>query len=130
MPFPLDELLAHLQSKRKQVSAIVYCRRTGTPDIFEGLRKTEIIVIKTTSNPISRGNRQNLEVLREYIQLHHSSELEFKSLRVVLSHRDYLPGFFSKIRAQTKKPSQRRRRAKARIVDVLAEDLQLEPNNQ
>ena len=59
-PCPLEELLAYLlQSKRKQISAIVYCRRTGTPDNFEDLRKTEKNVIKTTSNLISRNKRQN-----------------------------------------------------------------------
>ena len=129
-PCPLDELLACLQSKRRQISVIVYCRRTGPPDIFEDLRKTEIIVIKTTGSLISRSKRQSPAVLREYLQLHQSSELELKSLRVVLSHRDHLPGIFSRIRAQTKKPSQGRRRAKERRAEVLAGDLQLEPNDQ
>ena len=53
-----------------------------------------------------------------------------KSLRVVLSHRDHLPGIFLKLRAQTKKPWQGRRRAKARRAEMLAGDLQLEPNDQ
>ena len=129
-PCPLDELLAYLQSKRRQINGIVYCRRTGTRDIFEDLRRTEIIVIKTTGSLISRRNRQNPAVLREYLQLHQSSELELKSLRVVLSHRDHLPGIFSRVRGQTKKTSQGRRRAKARRAEVLAGDLQSEPNDQ
>ena len=45
----------------------VYCRKTGTPDISEDLLKTEIIVIKTTGNLISRSKRQNPAVLREYL---------------------------------------------------------------
>ena len=45
-PCPHDELLVYLQSKRTQISGIVYCRRTDTPDIFEDLSKTEIIVKK------------------------------------------------------------------------------------
>ena len=69
-PYPLDELLAYLQSKRIQISAIVFFRRTGSPDIFEDLRKTEIIVIKTSGNLISRCSRQNPAVLREYLQRH------------------------------------------------------------
>ena len=129
-PCPLNELLAYLQSKRRQISGIVYCRRTGTPDFFEDLQKTEIIVIKTTGSFISRRKRQNPAVLRGYLQLHQSSELELKSLRVVQSHRDHLPGIFSRIRGQTKKPSQGRRRAKARRAEVLAGDLQSEPNDQ
>ena len=104
-PCPLDELLAYLQSMRKQISYIVYCRRTSTSDVFEYLPKTEIIFIKTTGYLISRSRRQNAAVLRDYLQQHQSSKLELKSQRVVLSHRDHLPGFLSKIRAQTKKPS-------------------------
>ena len=130
-PCPLDELLAYLQSKRRQISGIVYCRRTGTPDVFEDLRKTEIIVMKTTGSLVPRRKRrQNHADLREYLQLHQSNELELKSLRLVLSHRDHLPGIFSRIRPQTKKPSQGRRRAKARRAEVLAGDLQPKPNDQ
>ena len=129
-PCPLDELLAYLQSKGKQINAIVYCRSTGTPDIFEDLRKTEIIVKKTTGNPISRSKRQNPAVLKEYLQLHQSSELELRSLRVVRTHRDHLPGIVSKIRAQTKKTSQGSCRAKAPRAEMLAGDLQPEPNDQ
>ena len=129
-PCPLDELLAYLQSKQRQISGIVYCRRTGTPDIFEDLRRTEIIVKKTTGSLISRRKRHNPAVLREYLQLHQSSVMELKSLLVVLSHRDHLPGIFSRIRAQTNKQSQGRRRAKARRAEVLAGDLQSEPNDQ
>ena len=69
-PCPVDDLLEYLQSKRKQISAIVYCRRTSTQDIFEDLRKTEIIAINTTSNFISTSERKSPEVLREYLQLH------------------------------------------------------------
>ena len=71
-PCPLDDLLAYLQLKRRQLSAIVYCRRTGTPNFFENLRRTEIIVLKKTGNLISRSKRQNPAVLREYLQLHQS----------------------------------------------------------
>ena len=130
MPCPLDELLLYLQSKRRQINGIVYCRRTGTPDIFEDLRKTDIIVVKTTDSLISTRKRQNPAVLREYLQLHLSSELELKSVLVVLSHRDHLSGIFSKIRAQVKKSSQGRRSAKARRAEVLVGDLQTEPNDQ
>ena len=57
---PLDELLAYLHSKRKQISAIVCCGRTSSPDIFEDLRKTEIIGIETTDKPTSRGRNSIL----------------------------------------------------------------------
>ena len=63
---------------------------------------------------ISRGKRQDPALVRQYLEVHQSSELELKSLRVVLTHRENLPGIFSKIRARTQKPSQGRRKAKAR----------------
>ena len=37
----LEDLIGYLQSKRQQISVIVYCRRKGTPDIFEDLQKRE-----------------------------------------------------------------------------------------
>ena len=60
-PCTLDELLAYLQSKRRQNSGIVYCRRTGTPDIFEDLRKIEIIVIKTTGQLVALSLEEETE---------------------------------------------------------------------
>ena len=54
------ELLAYLVKARTN-QCLAYCRRTGTPDIFENLRKA--------GNLISRSNRQNLGVLRQYLQL-------------------------------------------------------------
>ena len=119
-PCPLDDLLAYLQSKQIQIRAIAYCRRRSTPDIFKYLRKTEIIVMKTTGNLISRSKRQSPAVRREYLQLHQSSKSELKSLRVLQSHRDHLQGSFSMIRAKTKKQSQGSRLAKARRAEMLA----------
>ena len=82
----------------------------------------------TTGDLITRIERQNPAVPRKYHQLHQSSELEVTT--GVQFHRDHLPGSFSKIRAQTQKPSQERRRATARRAEVWAGDLQLEPNDQ
>ena len=83
-PCPLDELLAYLNSKRKQISAIVCCGRTSSPDVFQNLRKIEIIDIETTDNFTSRSKRQKPAFLKEYLQLQQSSELELNSLRVLL----------------------------------------------
>ena len=102
--YPLDDLISYLQSKRHRFKAIIYCRRTRTTDIFDSLMRTGILIVPTTKL-ISRGKRQDPALV---------SELELKSLRVVLTHRENLPGIFSKIRVRTQKPSQARRKAKAR----------------
>ena len=111
--YPLDDLISYLQSKRHRFKAIIYCRRTRTTDIFDSLMRTGILIVPTTKL-ISRGKRQDPALVRQYLEVHQSSELELKSLRVVLTHRENLPGIFSKIRARTQKPSQGRRKAKAR----------------
>ena len=111
--YPLDDLISYLKSKRHRFKAIIYCRRTRSTDIFDSLMRTGILIVPTTKL-ISRGKRKDPALVRQYLEVHQSSELELKSLRVVLTHRENLPGIFSKIRAWTQKPSQARRKAKAR----------------
>ena len=61
--------------------------RTDTSDIFEGLRKTDIIVIKRTSNLVSRNKRHNPAILMDYLEQYQSNNVELKSVPEVLSRR-------------------------------------------
>ena len=61
-----------------------------------------------------------------FLQLHQSTELRIKQLRVVLTHRDHKPGLVSKMRLKTIWLLQCLRRAKARrVVESGREDLHL-----
>ena len=100
------------------ISAIVYCQRNGTPDIRNQLISSGILVIPTTKCLISKRKRRT-ELVNVYQALHQDVQLELKSLRIVFEHQDNLPVVLSKLRSNTKKKSQSRRRAeKRRLVNI------------
>ena len=86
-----SELMPYQQIKRQQLKATFYLMRTDTSDIFEGLRKTDIIVIKRTSNLVSRNKRHNPPILMDYLELYQSNNVELKSVPEVLSRRTIKP---------------------------------------
>ena len=44
-PAGVEELTNYLKSKKQQILAIVYCRREGTPDLFNQLLGTGVLII-------------------------------------------------------------------------------------
>ena len=62
--------------------------------------------------------KRRTELVNEYQALHQDVQLELKSLRNVFEHQDNLPAVLSKLRSNTKKKSQSRRKAeKRRLVN-------------
>ena len=97
------------------INAIVYCQRNGTPDIRNQLISSGIFLIHITRCLISK-RKCRTELVDEYQAL--DVQLELKFLWVVFEHQDNLPAVFSKLRSNTKKKSQTRRRAeKRRLVN-------------
>ena len=112
-PEELTEILKTLTN----ISAIVYCQRNGTPVIRNQLISSGILVILILKCLISKRKRRT-ELVNEYQALHQDVQLELKSLRIVFENQDNLPAFLSKLRSNTKKKSQSRRRAeKRRLVN-------------
>ena len=100
----LTEILMALTN----ISAIVYCQRNGTPDIRNQLISSGILVIPIIKCLISK-RKGRTELVNEYQALHQDVQLELKSC----------PSFLSKLRSNTKKKSQSRRRAeKRRLVNI------------
>ena len=111
-----EELTENLKTLTN-ISAIVYCQRNGTPDIKKQLISSGILVIPITKCLISKRKRRT-ELVNEYQALHQAVQLEIKALRIVFEHQDNLPAFLYKLRSNTKKKSQSRRRAeKRRLVN-------------
>ena len=79
------DVLKGLQNKR---SALVYCQRHRTPNIFEDLNvlKTDhnIEVFSIVEDFISSKKQKDPELLKKYYALHQSPELELKSLDFIL----------------------------------------------
>ena len=88
------------------------------PDIRNQLISSGNLVIPITKCLISKRKRRT-ELVNEYQALHQDVQLELKSLRIVFEHQDNLPAVLSKLRSNTKKKSQSRRRAeKRRLVNI------------
>ena len=115
------EELAEILKTLTNISAIVYCQRKGRPDITNQLISSGILVIPITKCLISKRKRRT-ELVNEHQALHQDVQLELKSLRIVFEHQDNLPAFFSKLRSNTKKKSQSRRRAEERSLLNIGEE--------
>ena len=89
-PSGVEELTNYLKSKKQQILAIVYCRREGTPNLFSQLLGTGVLIIPATKWLLSKSKQNDSEQLKEYLKLHQSAELELKSLRLVVAHKERL----------------------------------------
>ena len=110
----VEELTNYLKSKKQQILAIVYCRREGTPDLFSQLLGTGVLIIPARKRLLSKSKQNDPEQLKEYLKLHQSADLELKSLRLVVAHKERLSELIGNIRGKQQRPSQTRRKAKAR----------------
>ena len=112
------EELTEILKTLTNISAIVYCQRNGTPDIRNQLISSGILVIPITKCLILKKKRRT-ELVNENQALHQDVQLVLKSLRIVFEHQDNLPAVLSKLRSNTKKKSQSRRKAeKRRLVNI------------
>ena len=108
------KLTNYLNSNRQQILAIVYCRREVTPDLFSQLLGTGVLIVPATKRLLSESKQKDPKQLKEYLKLHQSAELELKSLRLVVAHKERLSKLIDIIRGKQQRPSQTRRKAKAR----------------
>ena len=102
-----------LKKIKYKVSAIVYCRRFGAPDIYTLLKTTGIVIISVRKNFLSKRKQASPLIQRQYSQLHQDSILELKSLQIVLNVNDLR--FISRnFKPKKRKPSQKKRKVLAR----------------
>ena len=113
-PAGVEELTNYFKSKKQQLLAIVYCRREGTPDLFSQLLGAGVLIIPATKRLLSKSKQNDPEQLKQYLKLHQSAELELKSMRLVVAHKKRLSELIGNIRGKQQRPSQTRRKAKAR----------------
>ena len=113
-PARVEELKNYLKSKKHQILAIVYCRREGTRDLFSQLLGTGVLIIPATKQLLSKSKQKDPEQLKENLKLHQSTELELKSLRLVVAHKERLSELIGNISGKQQRPSQTRRKVNAR----------------
>ena len=103
-------LVGILESYKSRISAILYCHRTGAPNIFSTLRQIDIPIIRVTKRFISKKKQQCVSLLLEYSKIHPQYYLELKSLFNVLRYSCNLRALSKNTRRDNRKLSQRKRR--------------------
>ena len=111
------ELTNNLTSKKQQILAITYCRREGTPDLFNQLLGTGVLINPATKRILSMGKLNDPEQLRKNLKQGQTAELELKSLQFVVAHHERLAELVGNVKQQ--RPSQTRKNAKARREQTL-----------
>ena len=122
----LPELKSFLRTNKDRFSAIVYCRRIGTEDIFQELLKSEVLVLSVTKHLISKIKRKTQP--GKYLQLNQAAGLEIKTLETVLRHQYNLRGLIKKDKGKNVGKRQRKSRAKARKVQQTQTEEELQNN--
>ena len=109
----VSELIEILKSFQDRLSALVYCHRYRTQDIFEQLKVSEtdldIKVFNIVKDFISPKKQKDTELLENFKALHQSPDVELKNLNFLLCKENNLSSITEKSR--TKRPSKRARNA-------------------
>ena len=69
-PQSVNQLVASLRSLPK-LCGIVYCQRTGSPNIFENLRTLDCPIIQVTTDILSKSEQRSEVLVEKYKALHH-----------------------------------------------------------
>ena len=80
---------------------------------------TGVLIIPALKRLLSKSKQNDPEQLKEYLKLHQKAELELNSLRLVVAHIERLSELISNIRGKQQRPSQKKRKAKARSEQKL-----------
>ena len=116
-PCEIDKLLEILTGLKQKIEAIVYCRRSGSPNLFQQLKKTGFLILDVKRRLTSTRKRNNPDFLADFAAIHPQSSTDIKLIRTVLENKDILRSLVKKKRSKSKyRPSQRKRRnAQGRI---------------
>ena len=109
-PLNSNELVDTLKeiNKNKQIEAIVYTRRQGTPDLSVTLRKTGILILEVTKNLIPKA-QQTAKFLHEISQIHPKAPIEQEIVDKVIRNSRNLLKLVKKVRSKKKKPNKRQK---------------------
>ena len=105
----VPNLIKTLRKHSWRIKAIIYCQREGTRNIFEDLRKLDILVIPAGKKLISRRKQNGWWYQSNLQKIHPSTILEIKFLETILKRFINLESLVKKY-----KPLFRKRKSKKR----------------
>ena len=107
-----EELVKLLGHYRDRISAVVYCRRFGTPDVYKKLKASGIPIISVRKNLVSKRKQRDSDLQIKLSALHQQHHLELKSLRIVFKNSHNLNALTKNNHSKKDRPSQKKRRRK------------------
>ena len=115
-PCEIDKLLEILTGLKQKIEAFLYCRRLGSPNLFQQLKETGILILDVKIRLTSTRKRSNPDFSAELAAIHPQSSTDIKLIRTVLEDKDNLRSLVKKKRSKSKnRPSQKKRRKAQRI---------------
>ena len=83
-PCEIDKLLEILTGPKHKIEAILYCRRLGSPNLFQQLKETGILILDVKRRLTSTRKRNNPDFSADLAAIHPQSSTDIKLTRTVL----------------------------------------------
>ena len=78
-----NQLKKILLNYKRNIYAIVYCKRVGTEDKYSRLKESGILVINIVTDLISRRKQNLTELGQKYLELNQDPSLELKTFTIL-----------------------------------------------
>ena len=116
-PCEIDKLLEILTGLKRNIEAILYCRRLGSPNLFQQLKETGILILDVKRRLTSTRKRNNPDFSADVAAIHPQSITDIQLNRTVLENKDNLRSLVEKKRSKSEnRPSQKKRRKEQRRI--------------
>ena len=107
-PCSPQELIGSVLKIKHRLSAIIYCRRIGAPNVLQQLRSNGVLVTDLVDDLLPARQVRKQFFLEEFRQLHQKSILKLRTLTIIRRYQNQLHRFTKK----KTRLSKRRRAAK------------------
>ena len=97
-PKQLQRILIHY---KHCISAIVYCKRSGNPDVFQKLCETGILTLNVKKSILSKRKSKNLFIIKDLARVHPTTKTDFTILSTVFAHAEELENLIKKKRSKS-----------------------------
>ena len=75
LPACVEEVTTYLKSEKKQILAIIHCRREGGPELFSQLLVNGVLIISAKKRLQSKSKQNDPDQITVYLKLYQSGDL-------------------------------------------------------
>ena len=113
-PWTPQQLVTALKQQSHRITAVIYCRRFGTADIFNQLLATDILIIRADKHLLSHRKRNNHWIKTQLAEVHPCVRIDLNLLHTVLQRSKKLQSIVIQNRSRTRKRESKKRSTSAR----------------